>query len=106
MPILAHNPYIRAADVTGGPMYGNTISPLRYKGGNQSRRIVIRKKNGVKYTLPTRSKAHQECIQHENPEECVQHRKRKTQKTTINRWLQTAVPEPMEMKIDTRQLHL
>jgi len=101
MPILAHNPYIRAADITGGPMYGNTISPLRYKGGNPSRRIVIRKKNGVKYTLPTRSKAHQECSQHENPEECV--KKRKTRKTKMDTWI---IPEPMEMKIDTRQLHL
>ena len=101
MPILAHNPYIRAADITGGPMYGNTISPLRYKGGNPSRRIVIRKKNGVKYTLPTRSKAHKECSQHENPEECV--KMRKTRKTTMDTWI---IPEPMEMKIDTRQLHL
>jgi hypothetical protein len=96
MPILAHHSHIRASSLTGGPMYG--YRP--FKGGN-TRRIVIRKKNGVKYTLPTRSKAHKECSQHENPEECV--KKRKTRKTTMDTWI---IPEPMEMKIDTRQLLL
>lgn len=99
--ILPHNPYTRAAALTGGPMYGHTV---RVKGGN-TRRIVIRKKNGVKYTLPTRTKAHQECSESENPEECV--RQRKTRKTkSMDKWIQSAVPEPMEMKMDTTQLHL